>query len=235
MTEKKVQVEKTSKQETVHIFVVKDKIFSQKEILGLNLWQILAKEFEGFDITFLDDSENLLSTIKTSIGSVDKVVVLFCVSPAIEREDVIQALTNKNAVSFGKSFVASAQFIKNLNSLDMLAEFEKEYKENYLVIKNDSDIAKAGEILLKRIVAKHTKNGCEIEECIIDFLADIDEGARLAYSQILGECNIGQSIILSSVVKSSIVASGVTIERCVLKDCVVTKSIKDKNVDGGVV
>ena len=237
MLQRQTQIEKVkSANGVVKVFIVKTKVFCDDVICGLPLFEILAREMQGYEILFLQEDDSLFEQIKRGSAFCEKAAVLFSNSPCIERKDIEDAFnTIKTAISFGKSFVASGEFIKNARSLNDLIEFEVFLKEEYLVVKDEHGLARAKDILQERIANKLSGEGVEVQDCTIDFDAEIESGARLASSQILGSSNIGAAIILSSVVENCIVASGVTAQNCVLKNCVVTKDVNGKKIDGGMI
>lgn len=239
MVEKQVlKKEKTNDEMNVKVYFVLDEKYGHEKICGNETYFILMREMYGFNFDMPKEDGGLLQYLKDTSAGYKKIAVLFTDSPCILRSDILDAIDSElPAVSFGRSFVVDTAFLSKMADFDVLKEFELPMCPRFLVIKSEKDMAQAIEIFQERIL-KGLKtfdgqdSGIEVEDCYIDFNVSIDEGARLANSQLIGNCNIGQSIILSSVIENSMIASGVTVENCVLKNCTVMHDVKNRTADG---
>ena len=158
------------------------------KVAGMSVlnWVIRACDREPV-ILKISDGDNIIEQIRPYIENTDYSVVLYATTPLLNKghiKDLLGFVARKrmNACKLKKGFVFKNEYILNVD--DMYSIDTYDFASNdFFEIKNHADISLVQDILEKKVLAYHKKNGVYFEN---ESQVVVDATTEIGYSSIVG-------------------------------------------------
>ncbi len=219
-----------------------DSNFSQNiydyKVAGMSIlnWVIRACDKEPV-ILKVSEGDNVIETIRPYLENTDYSVVLYASTPLLNKghiKDLLGFVARKrmNACKLKKGFVFKNDYIVNVD--DMYSIDTYDFASNdFFEIKNQADISLVQDILEKKVLAYHKKNGVYFENeshVVVDATTEVGYSSVLgAGAKVLNHSSIENNVKIgaNSVISNSKIGEDVEIGLNVVIDgCVVKGGVK---------
>ena len=159
-----------------------------------------------FEQKIIEEPEDVLSAVKDFAENFNFVAVFYSDTPLLQKSTFLEIMdyfskNRMNVLKLSRGYVFRADYLKTAKIM-LSSTFEEFGKEDFVVIDNAEKISFAYEVLNKRILDYHKKNGVVLfGENTIFIDADVEiEAGTVVYpnNTIKGESYIGKNVILES-------------------------------------
>lgn len=196
------------------------------KIAGMSILNWVVRVCENQPIILnVSQNDNVLDVIKPYIGGSEYSVVLYANTPLLNKghvKDLLGFVARKhmNACKLKKGYVFKNDYISNVDEIYSIDTYDFA-SNDFFEVKNYDDFEYAGEVLRKKVIKYHMKNGVYFENTS---LVNVDATTEIGYGSTIAS---GVSILSHSTIASGFKA-GVN---CVVSNSKIGEDVKlGKNV-----